>query len=120
MLGFREAECSGRSAGQGDGKLELQSDCLGFMKDHSAALSVSSCLVVTFTIIFNTMWTFRHCFSMGLWGDFLVRREEHRCPLTILRRQRQAQAQAQVPGPSGLLGLLHMEADGSVRVSQPS
>lgn len=110
----------GRSAGQGDGKLELQSDHLGFMKDHSVAFSVSSCLVVTFTIIFNTVWTFRHCLSVGLWGDFLVRRGAHTCPLTILRRHRQAQAQTQAPGPSGRLGLLHMEADGSVRVSQPS
>lgn len=41
-------------------------------------------------------------------------------PLTILHRHRQAQAQAQAPGPSGLLGLLYVEADGSVRVSQPS
>lgn len=77
---FVKQNAGGRSAGQGDGKLELQSDHLGFMKDHSAAFSVSSCLIVTFTIIFNTMWTFRHCLSMGLWGDFLVRPGEHTCP----------------------------------------
>ena len=66
----------GGQQGGGDGKLEFPSVPLGFMKDPLVASSTRSCLLLTFTLVFSTTWTFRHCPSGGLGVVFWQARGE--------------------------------------------
>lgn len=103
----------GGQPGEGDGKVELQNIPLGFMKDSLAASSIGSC-IVSYTVVFNTMWLFCHCPSVGLWGDFLMKTRRVHILLGISGRHRQARGWPL--GPPGLLGLLFAGADGLVGV----
>lgn len=77
--------------GEGDGTLELQNVPLGFAKGGPAASSVSTRWLVTFTVGFGAVWTFRHCLSVGASvGDVLVKRGTHVSSLSVLRGHRQA------------------------------